>query len=77
MLLPTGNLSVKERKIKVMNMLSGQCDLIKCCTEETLEAIRERYLVRAPLFVLFLSSEFLSFFVSLFDYWLTTLLSLR
>eukprot|EP00462_Mataza_sp_D1_P002956 CAMPEP_0175102324 /NCGR_PEP_ID=MMETSP0086_2-20121207/8367_1 /TAXON_ID=136419 /ORGANISM="Unknown Unknown, Strain D1" /LENGTH=223 /DNA_ID=CAMNT_0016377109 /DNA_START=33 /DNA_END=704 /DNA_ORIENTATION=+ len=39
-----GNLSKKQRKIKVVNVLSGQTDEIPVCAEETLEEIRQRYL---------------------------------
>jgi len=39
-----GNLSKKKRKVRLLNMLSGQDDLLNVCSEETLEEIRLRYL---------------------------------
>lgn len=39
-----GKLSVKSRKIKIVNVLTKQEDLLNVCTEETLSEIRNRYL---------------------------------
>jgi hypothetical protein len=39
-----GKLSAKSRKIKIVNVLTKQEDLLSVCEEETLEEIRKRYL---------------------------------
>jgi hypothetical protein len=39
-----GLLSRKKRSIKIINMLSGQEDLLSVCAEESLSDIRERYI---------------------------------
>lgn len=40
-----GYLSKKKRKIRIINMLSHQADLLEVCAEERLRDIRDRYLV--------------------------------
>lgn len=40
-----GYLSRKKRKIRILNMLSHQNDLLEVCAEERLRDIRDRYLV--------------------------------
>ncbi len=39
-----GLLSGKPRKIRLVNLLSGQSDLLQVCDEESLEEIQQRYL---------------------------------
>lgn len=39
-----GNLSRKQRKIKIINVLSKQEDMLAVCAEESLEEIRTRYI---------------------------------
>lgn len=40
-----GYLSRKKRKIRIINMLSHQDDLLEVCAEERLRDIRDRYLI--------------------------------
>lgn len=42
--LHVGNLSKKRRKIRIINLLSGQAAVLSVCCEETLSEIRDRYL---------------------------------
>ena len=40
-----GNLTVRTRKIRLVNILTKQEDVLDCATEETLNEILDRYLV--------------------------------
>ena len=40
-----GNLTVRTRKIRLVNILTKQEDVLDCTTEETLNEILDRYLV--------------------------------